>query len=146
MEGVDEPDDTTGHPHCYQRRSNRLHTPPSHPLPLCAQDRRNSPRKIDTSLAQLANDHPTDQSPVPETENTSATEDSATPWSPTTPTPITTIVAITWGITTTTSIETPPPSPTEEDGEIFDNLIDLLFKLILTVYLYHRQREHRLRR
>ncbi len=42
----------------------------------------------------------------------------------------------------TTSIETPPPSPTEEDKEIFDNLVDLLFKLILTVYLYHRRCEY----
>ncbi len=46
----------------------------------------------------------------------------------------------------TTSIETPPATLTEEDEEIFDNLVDLLFELILTVYIYHRHREHRLRR
>ncbi len=43
---------------------------------------------------------------------------------------------------TTISIETPPPSPTEEDEEIFDNLVDLLFELIITVYRYHRYCEH----
>ncbi len=141
-----EPDDTTGNPNRHQRCSSRLPSPTPHSLSLCAQDRRNNPRKIDPSLAQLANNHPADQSPVPGTESTSVTENSAEPPSPTTPTPTTTTVGTTRGTTTTTSIETPPPSPTEEDREIFDNLVDLLFKLILTVYLYHRHREHWLRR
>ncbi len=143
---VHESDDTTGYPNRHQRSSHRLHHPPRHPSPLCAPDRRNSPRKIDPFLVQLANDHPANRSPIPETENINAMENSAVPRSPTTPTPTTTTVGTTAEITTATLIETPPTTPTEEDEEIFDNLVDLLFELIITVYLYHRRREHRLRR
>ncbi len=150
-----EPDDTTGHPHSHQCGSNRLHPSPLHPLPLCAQDRRSSPRKIDPFLAQPANDHLESPNPVPETENTSTIENSAAPWNPTTPTPTTTTLDTTAETTTTTLIEeshdtvllfqTLPPTPTEENETLFDNLTVLLFELIITVYLYHRRREHRAR-
>ncbi len=63
------------------------------------------------------------------------------------------------GITTTTSIEspsmspdypilfqTPPPTPTEEDRILFDNLVDLLFELIVTIYHEHRRLRHYTRR
>ncbi len=43
-------------------------------------------------------------------------------------------------------IETPPPSPTEEDQILFDNLTTLLFELIITVYREHLRLRHYTRR
>ncbi len=107
-------------------------------------------KKDRPSSPSRANDHHENQTPVPETESTSAMEGSAAPRSPTTPTPTMTTPDTTAETTTPTSTEeshdivllfrTPPPTPTEEDEILFDNLTVLLLELILTVYLYHRRR------
>ncbi len=46
----------------------------------------------------------------------------------------------------TISIETPPPTPTEEDKNLFDNLAVLLFELLITVYREHLRLRHYTRR
>ncbi len=46
----------------------------------------------------------------------------------------------------TISIETPPPTPIEEDIYLFDNLTDLLFELIIAVYKEHLRLRHYTRR
>ncbi len=43
---------------------------------------------------------------------------------------------------TASPIETPPPSLTEEDRILFDNLTILLFELIITVYREHLHLRH----
>ncbi len=43
-------------------------------------------------------------------------------------------------------IETPPPSLTEEDKILFDNLTVLLFELIITVYREHLRLRHCIRK
>ncbi len=156
---VDEPGGPTNHPHCHRLRRHHISSIHFHPLPLCAQDRRNSPRKIDPFLAQQANDHPENRNPIPETESTSATEGSAIPRSLMTPTLTTTIADTTAETTTTTSIEsspassvtiiptrTPPLTLTEEDKIIFDNLNILLFELLVTIYHEHLRLRHYTRR
>ncbi len=123
-----------------------------HTETICDQDKRNRPM-----ISERQNDPPK-QAEEPndlETGSTSTTENSAILPSPTTPIPTTTIVATMVEIrtpistrnlpflsTTTAPIETPPPSPTEEDKIIFDNLTILLFELIITVYREHLRLRH----
>ncbi len=45
-------------------------------------------------------------------------------------------------ITTAPYIETPSPSPTEKDEDLFDNLAILLFELLITVYREHLRLRH----
>ncbi len=157
---VDEPGGPDNHPNCYHFHRRRFHPIPLHPS-LCDQGRRNSRRKRDLLKPLNLNDLPelAEEPNIAATESTSTTRSSALPQSLTTLTPSTTTAATTEGTTTTTSIEsspassvtiipvrTPPPTPTEEDKIIFDNLNDLLFELLITIYHEHLRLRHYTRR